>query len=215
MTVLENSYRATMTKTVHHLKDISAAIDGINGYGRKATLKFDTDKASSSLVIQMPKMIAPFGISRYDNKGQARFTLDLRIEESDQVDIRQCWEDMEARFKRIARANAVELFGRAVSDDFVDAMFTSAIKESKSGDFPPTLRCVIPSKDGVLECAFIGENGKPFNEACMNRGACVQVILELTRIWTMDKQFGCTPIVRAVKVCENETRQKDSYMFLD
>lgn len=204
-----------MAKKTHHLKDVYTRIESINGYGKKATLKLDNaENGSSSLVIQMPKLTAPFGISRYDNKGQIRLTIDIRIEECDQFDIRQCWEDLEARIKRIARANAVELFGRTVSDDFIEAMFTSSIKESKNGDFPPTLRCVIPNKDGVPECQVIGDDGKPFNWAYLNRGACVQVLVELTRIWTMDKQFGCTPIVRAIKVVENEIRNKDCYSFI-
>lgn len=204
-----------MNTPVFRIKDVAFSADRINAFGKKANLKYDDVNGSHNVVMQLPKLIAPFGISKYDNKGQMRYTLDLRLE--DGTDIKAEWEMIERRIKQIAKANAPDLFGKLVSEDYIDAMFTSSIKESKDGDFPPTLRCVIPNKHGDMEAVFINANGEALepNWEPIHKGATVEVILELPRIWNMDKQFGCTPIIRCVRIVTNERADRLKYSFLD
>lgn len=207
---------AQMAKQVFHLADISNNVDSIMAVGKKANIRYTTDAhGSSALVIQTPPMIAPFGVSKYDNKGQIRFTLDLRMEDNSDVDVRNFWEAIETRIKQIARQNSIELFGKSVGDDLIDALFTSSIKENPSGDFPPLLRCVVPNKNGDMDCDFYGDDGSTGDGCQPSRGDRVQAIIELTRIWTMDKQFGCTPVVRAVKVLAKENGHRNTFTFLD
>lgn len=205
-----------MHKPVFLLATIRDTVDRITTVGKKFNVRYNANAIGlTNLAIQTPALIAPFGVSKYDNKGQIRFTLDLRIGDVDDEDMRDGWLSIEDRIKRIAFENSAELLGKNVSGDFIDAMFTSSIKENPSGEFPPLLRCTVPHKDGVIDCPIIGEDGKARDANQINRGARVQAIIELARIWTMDKQFGCTPIVRAIRVVTGEGYGGSTYDFIN
>lgn len=193
------------------------------------------DGSSSSLIMQTPSMIAPFGLSKWTNDKTGKvekYSIDLSFKCTDAPDS--------------ARAQSLQAFGNALKDldSFnIDQMFTNCqawtktkytsrevvqalytplfrlAKDKNTGEFtdqyPPTFKLNLPMRDGVLACEIYDPNGNPIDiETIDIKGARVAAIVRCTGLWVAAGKFGCTFKALQLMVWPNASFPKGVAAFI-
>eukprot|EP00899_Mesostigma_viride_P012935 jgi/Mesvir1/21642/Mv26169-RA.1 len=188
--------------------------------GLSVYLNYDKEGREIPIRIQTPRMRIPFGISCFEGKAQAqKYSLDLSFDDyqSKEEDVGKFydrWTAFDDRNKNTSFEKSTTWFNKKISFDVVNELYTSAIKPSKKEQYPPTLKCSIPFRNGKPDCQFFDENKELASMEDVEKGMEVQVILEVPRLWFMDKQFGCSPVVKMVQFFPNN-RIPHSYSFIE
>ena len=146
--------------------------------------------AGEKLLIQMPAMRAPFGLSEFTDKGTGKVTysLDLSL---DDPDVRQLLEAIDAKVLQYVSDNSVQFLGKPYKQEVLkDALFKALVKPGK-GDYAPTLKLkVMTGRDGqfVPRCFEQDRTVAPIDS--IDKGSQVFTIVELNQIWFIDNKFG-------------------------
>eukprot|EP00899_Mesostigma_viride_P003036 jgi/Mesvir1/12733/Mv26041-RA.1 len=192
--------------------------------GLSVYINYDKDGRSPNgrMHIQTPRMRAPFGISCFEGKNQPpKYTLQLSFDDytvkgTDNEKFYAAWSRFDEKNKEMSHDKSQAWFNKKMTRDLIDAFYTSAIKPTTKPEqgYPPTFKCSVPFRNNKFECAFFDENKTPATGFDVPKGCEVQVIFEVTRMWFMDKNFGCTPVVKSVQFFSNN-RLSDGYNFLE
>lgn len=146
--------------------------------------------SGEKLLIQMPAMRAPFGLSEFTDKGSGKVTysLDLSL---DDPDVRQLLEGIDSKVLQYVSDNSVQFLGKPFKADVLkEALFKPMVKPGK-GDYAPTLKLkVMTSRDGqfVPRCFEQDRTIAPLDS--IDKGSMVFTIVELNQIWFIDSKFG-------------------------
>lgn len=192
--------------------------------GLSVYINYDKDGKSPNgrLHIQTPRMRAPFGISCFEGKNQpAKYTIQLSFDDytvkgTDNEKFYAAWTRFDETNKETSHERSPLWFNKKMTRDLIDAFYTSAIKPTNKPElgYPPTFKCSIPFRNNKFECAFFDERRNPATGFDVPKGCEMQVIFEVSRMWFMDKNFGCTPVVKSVQFFTND-RLGDGYNFLE
>jgi hypothetical protein len=201
---------ATITLPKHfEVNDVSFDDVKKNTMGGKVVyLKY---KGQSKIVIQTPKLSAPFGISTFtdDNTGVTKHSLDVSFKGVDDDAKIKLFNDklhaMDTHFINEGVKNSKEWFGKAMKYDVVEALYRPIVKQSKDPEkYAPTMKFKIPSKDDRLIVEAFDDARNSFDLANFAPGSKVQAIIECSSIWFVNKQFGITWKLLQVKVSKPE-----------
>jgi hypothetical protein len=146
--------------------------------------------SGEKLLVQMPAMRVPFGLSEFTDKGSGKVTysLDLSL---DDPDVRQLLEGIDAKVLQYVSDNSVQFLGKPFKPDVLkEALFKPMVKPGK-GDYAPTLKLkVMTSRDGqfVPRCFEQDRTVAPLDS--IDKGSMVFTIVELNQIWFIDSKFG-------------------------
>lgn len=173
------------------------------------------------IVIQTPVVALPFGVTPYQEAttGEIQsYSMDISFRNLD-TDPRIA--DFLARMRQLddvmldtAVAHSKEWFGKAMSKDVVREFIRKLVKESGNGQYPPVMKVKVPTSGGQPTAQFYDEDRKPVGIDYITKGSTVKMILELSPVWFVNKNFGVTwRLVQAAVV--SRPRRLDAYAFAD
>lgn len=176
------------------------------------------------LVIQTPEMVAPYGMSKWDNegKGPAKYTLDLSFKGMESRDLLKKFlkslQDFDAKMIADGLERSEELFKKKYnSKDVVEALYTFVVRRSKDDKYPPTFKMTVPydNNTGEFTCKVFDKVTKEqldFNSVNL-KGAKVTSLVQCTGVWVAGGKFGTTWKVIQLRV--EQSARITEYAFKD
>lgn len=179
------------------------------------------------LFLQTPEMSAPFGMSKWDNDGKVKYSLDLSFKgkESREV-LNKFFENMRAMDKKLVEDglnNSQAWFKKKyTSFDVVDALYTPVIKfpKDKNGDvtdkYPPTMKLSLPHNGTQFTCDVYDKNKNPCDLTTIEtKGSRVSAIIQCTGIWIAGSKFGCSWRVKQLQITPPATIKGYAFRPID
>ena len=175
--------------------------------GKSVNLSYESKK----LMVEMPSLSVPYGVSVFDKNGPPKYSVDLSLRGADENEkIRALQDFLEAFDERMIDAgveNAGKWFKMAnPSRDVIKAFYTPVVKISRdqSGNpkpYPPTVKLALRKKnDGSFETDFY--DGTQIPLAAFPKDAPIDTILQkrshvtsialCTGVWFAGGKFGTT-----------------------
>jgi Family of unknown function (DUF5871) len=177
------------------------------------------------LIIQTPKLKAPFGLSNWEGK----YSIDLSLSGYDGSN-----ESAATFFRALTAldesmldegmANGMAWFKRKMpSKDVVDALYTRNVKFSKDKNtgeitdkYPPTFKVALPFRDGKFQCdVYDGSRNKIELGDIEVKGAKVTAIAQCLGLWVAGGKFGCSWKVVQLRVEPPEAINGYAFRDLD
>lgn len=173
----------------------------------------------SPIVLQTPEMVAPYGVSNWndDGKGPDKYSLDLSFKGKEaRENLNTFFEKMAALDKKLVR-DGVEnsmtwLKKKYNSADVVEALYTPMVKYAKdkttgevTDKYPPTFKLKIPFNNGTFQTEVYDTKRNTLNmrELIDNgsfKGAKVTAIIQCLGIWVAGGKYGCSWKVLQMRV---------------
>lgn len=158
------------------------------------------------LIVQTPKMRAPFGISdnaafKKSPSDATKVDLNLSFDENDPkiVEFRHLIEGIDALVKKKGLEHAKEWINDDEPDEkSIRKAFSSRIKKPKEGEYPDTYRVSVPwdqDKNCIPDrIEFYNEKAEKVQSDYIMRGCKVVALIDINEIWTMHAtgKFGIT-----------------------
>lgn len=146
--------------------------------------------AGGKVLLQMPAMRAPFGLSSFTDAGSGKvsYSLDLSL---DDPDVRAKLSELDELVVRHVTNNSQTFLGKPYKIEVIrEALFKPLVRQGK-GDYAPTLKLkVTTGRDG----SFIPECYDAARQSCsldtIEKGTTVYTIVEVSQIWFIDNKFG-------------------------
>ncbi len=186
----------------------------------------------SPIVIQTPEMVAPYGVSNWndDGKGPDKYTLDLSFKGKESREkLNEFFEKMSALDKKLVHDGVHNsmtwLKKKITSADVVEALYTPIVKYAKdkttgeiTDKYPPSMKLKLPFNNGVFQCEVYDTKRKQVNlkELIDNgslKGAKVTAIIQCSGIWVAGGKYGCSWKVLQMRVSPPQTIK--GYAFKD
>lgn len=181
------------------------------------------------LIIQIPTMESPYGLSRYpsDKGGDEKVTLDLSFKGADNnASIKEFYDLMKSLDTKLieeAFKNGMPWFKKKFpTQDVVEALYTHMVKHYKDKEtgeitdkYPPTLKLSVPMRNGKYTCEAYDSSRQKVNIDDMDlKRAQVTAIIQCNGIWIAGGKFGCKFRVIQMKVT-NTNSKIAGYAFID
>ena len=163
-------------------------------------------------IIQTPKMKSPFGASRWENtdRGAAvKVSIDLSFgdyaESKDLTAFYNMINELNTFFVSQAIDNSNAWFKKKYNSvEVVEALYTSLIRHSKEGQYPPTFKISLPMRNDVNTFKTYNANMEKIEFDTVDiKGGEVQAIVRCNGIWIVGGKFGCTWKTEQIKVVPN------------
>lgn len=173
----------------------------------------------SPIVLQTPEMVAPYGISNWndDGKGPDKYSLDLSFKGKEgRENLNTFFEKMVALDKKLVRDGVDNsmtwLKKKYNSVDVVEALYTPMVKYAKdkttgeiTDKYPPTFKLKIPFNNGSFQCEVYDTKRNSLNlrdliDNGSLKGAKVTAIIQCLGIWVAGGKYGCSWKVLQMRV---------------
>jgi hypothetical protein len=219
---------AMASPTIYQPNDIDVnniqfgMIKQLSNGGRQIGIKYNNNK----LYLQTPEMRAPFGMNVWlgENGNPPKYDISLAFENDNCKPIMKALEtklrEIDEHMIKSAMTNSEIWFNgkRYVSDEVVRELYTKTTKESKNGQYAPTIKLSLPVYEGKFQFKTFGKGRSEIDLMDMftsgpldqkdpkkqtpiaTRGSSAQAIIQLTGIWVVSNKFGLTWKVRQLKL---------------
>lgn len=171
------------------------------GKGKMVYLSYNDEP----LIMQTPEMIAPYGLSKWENDGKnpAKYTLDLSFKGFDTRDPLQKFSKSLQDFDDLMMNTGLERADiwfpnkKIVNKDGIDAIYTTVLRSSKDNKYPPIFKMVMPYDEatGNFKCKVFNKITKEeiLDVKAVNfKGAKVAAIVQCAGVWLAGGKFGTT-----------------------
>jgi hypothetical protein len=174
------------------------------------------------LIFQTPEMIAPFGVSKWDNdKGSnapPKFTLDLSFKGMDSRDVLKKFYDnlcaMDTKILNGAKENSMTWFKKEQSEIVLRELMTKIIREPKDQKYPATFKVTLPKKDGSFDFEVYNQDKQSVSlDSLELKGARVTALIQCLGVWIAGAKFGISWKVVQMKV--SPLKKLQGYSFKD
>jgi hypothetical protein len=166
-----------------------------------------------SVVIQTPKMSAPFPLSKYKVKGagdvpdvepgtieKLNLNLALNVENKSVESFVKFLKELEICILDAAMTNRMEWFKEAYEMDTLKELFTPLIqypRDPNTGEiiekYSPTFKVGVQVvKDGNILCECFDASGTSVELETVSKGSQVNTIIKCQGIWFAGGKFGCS-----------------------
>lgn len=165
------------------------------------------------LTIQTPTVAIPFGVSPYQEAttGEIQsYSVDMSFRGSDtDPRISEFLAKMRA-FDDVlldtAVANSKEWFGKQMSKEILSEFYRKLVKDPANPKYPPVMKAKVQLNNGQPTAMFFDESRQPQTIDYLEKGSTVKMILEVDRIWFVNKNFGVTWRLLQAAVCSKPHR---------
>ncbi len=153
---------------------------------------------------QIPRMYMPFGVSKFTPAfGAPKFNIDFSMkgwnEDGNYVNkFYNFVKDIENKVKSKVNEQSIEIFGTQLSENEINGMFNSNIKESQGRE--PKFRVKIAQDASVFDMNNT-ELGDELNDKLYAQHSGVPMV-EIAGVYFLNKMFGITWKVNQMKVYE-------------
>jgi hypothetical protein len=160
------------------------------------------------LIMQTPEMMAPFGLSKWNNEGKAndKYSLDLSFKGRDSREVLNKFYDGLKSFDKKLVEDGLNhcqawLKKQYKSLDVVEALYTPIVKHAKDDKYPPTFKLSLPHNGSQFTCDVYDGNRNLVDIANMEtKGARVSAIIQCVGIWIAGSKYGCSWKVLQMKI---------------
>lgn len=173
------------------------------------------------VTIQTPTLALPFGVSPYQEAttGEIQsYSLDVsfRGHDADPVmgDFIARMRDLDDVLIRTAVENSKEWFGKKMSAEIVAEFFRRLVKEPSNPKYAPVMKVKVPLANGEPAALFFDEHRRPCGIDYLVKGSTVKLLMEVDRVWFVNKNFGVTWRLLQAAVVSRPVRL-DGYSFMD
>jgi hypothetical protein len=181
-----------------------------------------TSSARQRITIQTPVVALPFGVTPYQEASTGEiqsYSVDMSFNGYDVAGspIARFLDKMRALDETIldaAVANSKEWFGKQMSREIVAEFYRKLVRDPSDPKYSPVMRTKVQLNNGEPAALFFGEDRQPRTIDYVTKRSSVMMILELDRLWFVNKNFGCTWRVLQLKVC-SKPRHLEGYSFQD
>lgn len=162
----------------------------------------DPSLGNSVYLLQTCKFRVPFGVN--ENPEINTYSLQLSIDKfhSATAEIDREFvsgiECIDERIKSIAFERSEKWFGKKMSREVIDELYKPSIKHS--ADWPPLMKIKLPHYDEKFRCEFYNHQREKGGIDMIEKGSNVICLLQLSKLWFMEKQFGAMWITRQVMI---------------
>jgi hypothetical protein len=184
---------------------------------------------SSPMVMQIPEMVAPFGIKKWENMngGIDKYNLDLAFRDIDKNPAMQAFHDklvaIDNKFIDAGILNSMAWLKKREVREVIEALYTPLVKVSKdkngepNNKYPPSIKLQVPYN--AIEKKFdFPVYDKSRTEIDLNTvdltGASVTAIIQFNGVWIASGKFGCTMKIVQLRV-ELKGGAIKGYAFVD
>lgn len=175
----------------------------------------------SKILLQTPPLSLPFGITSYTDASTGSvqsWSMDVsfRGHETDPA-IAEFLAKMRALDEAlvdVATERSADWFGKPMGREIVSEFTRKFVKEPSNPQYAPIMRLKIPCVNGIPQTKFYDENRQPVSMEYVAKGSSVRIILELSPVWFLNKNLGCTWKALQCAVT-SRPRVIDEYAFVD
>jgi len=159
---------------------------------------------SNEIVIQTPKMRAPFGIST-DKTNPFKKSLDISFQGMDSNKSMKEFKDLVDKVDEIAinyaLSNSETFFKKKLARDVIAEYYYSGIKKSKKEQYSDTFKFKLPFlkpnpeknlPNGKFITTFWNTKGEEQNDVYLDKGDYVTALLKPKMLWVANRSFGIT-----------------------
>jgi hypothetical protein len=178
----------------------------------------------SPIVLQTPEMIAPYGVSNWndDGKGPDKYSLDLSFKGKEgRPNLNTFFEKMVELDKKLIQDGVDNsmtwLKKKYNSVDVVEALYTPMVKYAKdkttgeiTDKYPPVFKLKIPFVNSAFQCEVYDNKRKSVDlkqliDTGAFKGAKVTAIIQCLGIWVAGGKYGCSWKVLQMRVSPAQT----------
>ena len=189
------------------------------GFNCELTFGNGTDE----LVLQSPKMRAPFGIGSA-KQNPFKKSLDVSFQGMDKnksiAAFREMIEAVDKMAIDYALKNSETFFKKQLSREVLSEYYYSGIKISKKQEYSDTFKFKIlylkpnPEKnlpDGKFVTSFWAVDGQQLSNADLDRGDSVKCLIKPQMLWVSNKMFGITWV--CTQICVHKQQKNNRFGF--
>ena len=188
----------------------------------------------SPIVLQTPEMIAPYGVSNWndDGKGPDKYSLDLSFKGKEgRPNLNTFFEKMVELDKKLIQDGVDNsmtwLKKKYNSVDVVEALYTPMVKYAKdkttgeiTDKYPPVFKLKIPFVNSAFQCEVYDNKRKSVDlkqliDTGAFKGAKVTAIIQCLGIWVAGGKYGCSWKVLQMRVSPAQTIQGYAFKELE
>lgn len=169
------------------------------------------------LIMQLPKMTAPFGISRWADDKVEKYSLDLSFKGDDEnvAKAHEIFKSLDTKIVQDAMDNSPAWFKKKISSvEVMEALYHPIVRVPKDPKYADTIKLPLAYDGGNFKCLAFDTTKKPVNLLDINaKGAVVTSIIQCTGIWIAGGKFGCSWKVLQLKIAPKPSLA--AYAFKD
>ena len=169
------------------------------------------------IIIQTPKAKIPFGMSRFESEdGSFKHSLNVSLGSTTQngQEFKEWFTSLDNSITKGIVKNSEKWLGKKKSEAVVQELYKSMVIESKDGKYEPTYKVkFMTNKNGEFQAPVYLDKNEKGSIDDLTKGSSVSLIMQLTGIWFVGKQCGCTWTVLQVKSYPGENFT--AYAFKD
>ncbi len=144
------------------------------------------------IVLQLPTLRAPFGISKWKGNAAAKTYLDLSLDDA----------------TLLGKLREIDDWAKTL---YSTKRYVPLIRPSKNSAFAPTLRLTLPQVKGKFTCDVYDAARNKLNIDSLDiKGRNVAAIIDLHSLWSMADTFGIQVKVNAMKLLAPQQASGDS-----
>ena len=186
-------------------------------------IELTVGNGSDDIVIQTPKMRAPFGIST-DKTNPFKKSLDISFQGSETnpsiASLRKVVEDVDRFAIDYAFQNSKTFFKKELGREIIAEYYYSGIKKSKKEQYSDTFKFKLlflkpnPEKNhpnGKYITSFWSTKGEQLTDTDLDRGDSVKCLIKPQMLWVANRSFGITWV--CTQVCIHKQQKNSGFAF--
>jgi len=186
-------------------------------------IELTVGNGSEEILIQTPKMRAPFGIST-DKTNPFKKSLDVSFQGIDLnpsiKSLRELIENVDSLTIDYALKNSKTFFKKELARDIIAEYYYSGIKLSKKEQYSDTFKFKLlylkpnPEKNlpnGKYLTSFWSIKGEELNDNDLDKGDSVKCLIKPQMLWVANRSFGITWV--CTQVCIHKQQKMSGYAF--
>lgn len=185
--------------------------------GNRSYLKYN---GVPKLILQTPVVYAPFGLSKFEEEGKNKYSIDISFRGMDEDPKIKLYHDKMAAFDNelIAEGvkNSKDWFGKKLTQDTIENFYKSIVKPSKEPTkYAPTQKFKIENnRDGSPAVEVYNAKKERMDIQDIPKGAQLSAIIEARQVWFMNKNsYGVS--WRLVQLMLQKSDKLSGYSFLE
>ena len=202
-----------MSQTIWEQFDFDGIVikDPIKNSKGGSTCYMDTSASNkSNPSFEMPRCRIPFGLDRNEQSQSTRFNLELSIDNSEFYEKIRKFDE---RVIQEGAANSKAWFGKTVSAAKIkdQEMYRYGCQGALDGKYPPLMRVKVATEGKQVPKIYILHTNRKGQQTWskgthddIQRGGYVKAIVQMTGVWFVQKQFGCTYLATHLLVEKRE-----------
>jgi hypothetical protein len=161
--------------------------------GKGVYLQCDNKK----LLLQLPWMRSPFGLSSYTDEttGRTSYSLDLSFDENNEgaQALKQKLQELDTLIVDTVAANSKEWLGKEFAKEVLQqALYKPLVRPGKE-EYPSTLKLkVLTDRDGGFVPEAYSMKRETISLDSIEKGQRVMALVDVNQIWFIDNKFGVT-----------------------